>query len=716
LVAVHDQGLLHRDLKPANVMLDGRGQALLTDFGLAGLATEIAASDVRSGTPAYMSPEQLSGKEVTVRSDIYALGLVLYEIFTGKRPFEANTLAELIRAQNQSAPTNPSTLVRDMEPAVESVILRCLDPEPSRRPSSALAVAAALPGGDPLAAALAAGETPSPQMVAAAGEGAGLSPRIAVPLFLAVVAGIVVSAAMALRSDALQQVAPEYSPDVLSQKARDLIQKLGYNGHPVDDASGFNWDGEVIGYASSHDKPSPRWPSIVTGRPSPLQFWYRQGESTLLGTQFHNDLLTPGMVRPDDPPPIESGMIGLVLDPQGRLVKFETVPEQLEQVGAAASPPDWNTLFTAAGLDQTQFHSTEPLWTWLATSDTRLAWAGTWPGSGRPLRVEAAGLRGKPVAFALISPWTKPQRMPDTGSGGRAGWYFAILACLAVLVCLGAGWLARRNMVHGRGDRRSAFRLAVWMFCLTMAAWLGRMHFVASVGTVAMFLVAICTAIFYGVFLWTLYLALEPFVRRYWPQTLIGCTNLLTGNTRDPVVGRDVLLGALLGVILTLISRLSSLRGGEPVTAITDLLSGTRSALGFVFTVAPYSVRNALMFFFLLFLCRVILRNQWLAAAAWVAVFGCINALNSNDLLFDLPLSLLLYAVSAFFVLRWGLLVMMVGNFVDLVLNSTPVAWHPSAWYFGNIVLSFLLIVALAAWGFRASIAGRSLWKQDLFG
>jgi serine/threonine protein kinase len=191
LAAAHEKGVLHRDLKPANVMLDGRGQALLTDFGLAGLATEIAASDVRSGTPAYMSPEQLTGKEVTVRSDIYALGLVLYEIFTGKRPFEANTLAELIRAQNQSAPTNPSTLVRDMEPAVESVILRCLDPEPSRRPSSALAVAAALPGGDPLAAALAAGETPSPQMVAAAGEGAGLSPRIAVPLFLAVVAGIV---------------------------------------------------------------------------------------------------------------------------------------------------------------------------------------------------------------------------------------------------------------------------------------------------------------------------------------------------------------------------------------------------------------------------------------------------------------------------------------------------------------------------------------------
>ena len=717
LAAAHEKGVLHRDLKPANVMLDGRGQVLLTDFGLAGLATEIAGADVRSGTPAYMAPEQLAGKEVTVRSDIYALGLVLYEIFTGKRPFEANSLAELMRAQTQTPPTHPSTLVRDLDPAVEKVILRCIDPDPARRPGSALAVAAALPGGDPLAAALAAGETPSPQMVAAAGEGAGLSPGIALALLLAVIAGVVGSAVLALRSDALQMVAPEYSPEILSQRARDLLQKLGYNAHPVDDASGFNWDDPFIDYASSHDKPSPNWAAIVSQRPPLLRFWYRQAESPLLSSEFHNDLLTPGIVRPEDPAPVESRMIGLVLDPQGRLIRLEAVPAELQQPAtAAAPPPDWSVLFAAAGLDQNAFHPTEPLWTWLATSDSRSAWTGAWPDSGRPLRVEAAALRGKPVAFALISPWTKPQRMPDTGSTGRVGWYFVILAALAVLICFGAGWLARRNLVRGRGDRRGAFRLAAWMFCVMLAAWFGRMHFAATIGTVGIFLIAVCTAIFYGFFLWTLYLALEPFVRRYWPQTLIGLTNLLSGNARDPVVGRDVLLGALLGVTLTLISRLSSLRGCAPVTEATDLLSGTRSALGLVFTYAPYAVRNALMFFFLLFLFRVVLRNQWVAAAAWVLVFGSLNALNSSDLLFDLPLSLLVYALTAFFVLRWGLLALAAGNFVANVLGATAIAWHPSAWYFGNIVLTFLLIVALPVWGFRASIAGRRLWKQDLFG
>ncbi len=206
LAAAHEKGVLHRDLKPGNVMLDARGQVLLTDFGLAGLADQIAGAEVRNGTPAYMAPEQLSGKEVTARSDIYALGLVLYEIFTGRRPFEASTLAELVRAQTDTTPTSLTSLVRDLDPAVERVILRCLDPEPSRRPSTALAVAAALPGGDPLAAALAAGETPSPQMVAAAGEGVGLAPKIAISLLAVVILCLAGYYALAVRRSALERI------------------------------------------------------------------------------------------------------------------------------------------------------------------------------------------------------------------------------------------------------------------------------------------------------------------------------------------------------------------------------------------------------------------------------------------------------------------------------------------------------------------------------
>ena len=140
LAAAHDRGVIHRDLKPANLMLDSTGRIRITDFGLAGIAATIQGAEVRAGTPAYMAPEQLAGKEVTIKSDLYSLGLVLYEILTGKRAFEATTLPELMRLREESSPTSPSSLVRDLDPLLERVIMRCLEKDPALRPSSALQV------------------------------------------------------------------------------------------------------------------------------------------------------------------------------------------------------------------------------------------------------------------------------------------------------------------------------------------------------------------------------------------------------------------------------------------------------------------------------------------------------------------------------------------------------------------------------------------------
>src|SRR5262249_60775075 len=107
---------------------------------------------------------------------ISSLGLVLSELYTGRQAFEGVALTELRREHAGDPPPSPSAISPGFDPAVERVILRCLEKEPSARPHSAAQVAAALPGGDPLAAAIAAGETPSPEMVAAAGEEGALSP------------------------------------------------------------------------------------------------------------------------------------------------------------------------------------------------------------------------------------------------------------------------------------------------------------------------------------------------------------------------------------------------------------------------------------------------------------------------------------------------------------------------------------------------------------
>ena len=170
-----------------------------------------------AGTPAYMAPEQLAGREVTVRErHLSRSGLVLYEIFTGKRAFEAKTIAELrAHARRRRRSRRRRASCATLDPAIERAILRCLERDPARRPASALAVSAALPGGDPLAAALAAGETPSPEMVAAAGGGRGaaahgLGVLAAILVVLAVLVGLRgrASTATSRRSAAVLRIAP----------------------------------------------------------------------------------------------------------------------------------------------------------------------------------------------------------------------------------------------------------------------------------------------------------------------------------------------------------------------------------------------------------------------------------------------------------------------------------------------------------------------------
>ena len=236
------------------------------------------------------------------------MGLVFYELFTGRRAFTATTVAELVSQHENLAIAPPSSLVSALDPAIEQVILRCLAPEPDRRPASALAVSAGLPGGDPLAAALAAGETPSPEMVAAAGEGAGLSARVAWPVFLAVLAGIAAAFWMALRTSPLDRMRPELTTEVLAQKARDAVRQLVLGRRrPRDEAAGFRWIDSLVRHAVDHDKPAADWNRFYTQRPSPLEFWYRQSHEPLTAVMFHNDLLTPGLVDDGNPPPIVSG-------------------------------------------------------------------------------------------------------------------------------------------------------------------------------------------------------------------------------------------------------------------------------------------------------------------------------------------------------------------------------------------------------------------------
>ena len=158
---------------------------------------------------------------------------------------------------------------------MERVILRCLEEDPASRPATALAVAAALPGGDPLAAALAAGETPSPQMVAASGETAGLRPRVAVICLGAMLLGLAFTIYSVHYSALGQNGAGTDSRSSHSEVARD-IARLGYGGRPADSAYGLDFDSDFQDYVEKNDKPPPHWDAVLAARPSLLQYWYRQ--------------------------------------------------------------------------------------------------------------------------------------------------------------------------------------------------------------------------------------------------------------------------------------------------------------------------------------------------------------------------------------------------------------------------------------------------------
>ena len=203
------------------------------------------------------------------------------------------------------------------------MILRCLEKDPAGRPASALAVAAALPGGDPLAAALAAGETPSPEMVADAGGAGGLRPLIAVSLLAFVVAGLLTATWFRDRFAVEGLVPLPKPPEALVVEAREILEIAGLDGNRVDSARGFTYDDDYIAFLEAQELTVSEWEVLSTVRPAPIYFWYRESPAHLVASDFvSNDEYQ--FVSPDDPPWTLEGMAGVWLDPDGTLRRLSS--------------------------------------------------------------------------------------------------------------------------------------------------------------------------------------------------------------------------------------------------------------------------------------------------------------------------------------------------------------------------------------------------------
>jgi protein kinase-like protein len=700
-------------LKPANIMIDGHGRVRITDFGLAIAASDEAqqAGDV-SGTPAYMAPEQLAGRGASVRSDIYALGLVLYEVLSGKRAFTAPTIADLRDQKEQFTPTAPSEIRAGIDPVVERLVMRCMDRDPRARPASLVQLATALPGGDPLAAAIAAGETPSPELVAASGSKEGLRPGVAVMLLVFIAIGATFLVAMNPKTAWIDQIRLERTPEALVDRARELVKKIGYAPAPADRAHGFQYDPSFLRYVEA-DKKTRRADLEAF---LPAFFWYRESPRPLqrLSLNFREFGGFFTSVTTQDPPLGWPGEIRLRLDGSGRLWSLEVIPPEQDPTPLAPITPDWAVLFAEASLEMSTWQPSTPQWNPNTYADTRAAWQGSFPERPDvPLRVEAAAYRGKPVSFSIVGPWTQSLRSSVSGIT-TAQTIGGILSTLVLAALIGGGlFFASRNLRIGRGDRRGAWRLATVTLALSGAVWLLVEHHVAGFGELSLFFSFASWALSGSGFMWVMYVALEPFVRRRWPYMLVSWTRVLSGAWRDPLVGRDVLIGCAAGVasrvgvhlILLASSDLELPVGLEPILGtpffLAGLLEGARSA-----------INSGLAILFLFFFLRAVIRIQWLAVVTALLLTSLAIALPvpGYSPWVDAVIGLILVSVFLWVLVSFGLVALIVSVFTSFLFVSYPMTFR-STWYASYGYAALAVVAAIALYGFRTALGERPILR-----
>jgi len=620
--------------------------------------------------------------------------------------------------KESATPTAPSEIARDMDPVIERVILRCMEKDPRQRPASVAQVVAALPGGDPLAAAIAAGETPSPEMVAASGSKEGLKPWVAWACLAFVIAGVCAAAFLLDELPLYRRVEIENSPEVMAASAREILKKAGYPQRPLDSASGFSIDFECLSYVRENDRTAGRWDRIPS---SVIGFWYRQSPRSLV------HWLAPGYmgygIEAEYLPLTFTGETRVELDARGRLTSFEAVPPERDESGDESRIPDWTALFDAAGLEPAKWIPVAPSWNPPLYADTRTAWTGVHPDRPElPMRIEAAAYRGKPVFWRLIAPWNNPSRMaPSSPSpADKAAHLLAII--LVIILTLAGAFFARRNLRLGRGDRKSATRLACLVLILFAAEWIVGEHHVPELEEFSLFLMSFSWALLVAGFLWLLYIALEPFVRRRWPGALVSWSRLFAGDFRDPLVGRDLLVGCVIGIALCLLEGVSNNLAswiGVPEAPFTvggsefQSLLGTRAVMDQILLLPVVSLFWGLATLFLLFLFRVLLRREWLAAGTFIVVLTAFLGLGS-----DSPVTWVFYALKCGFVcfllVRFGLLANTAHYATYFFLWFFPITPQLSAWYSGIGLAAVVLVLAFAAYAFHTSLGGHPVFQARL--
>jgi hypothetical protein len=273
---------------------------------------------------------------------------------------------------------------------------------------------------------------------------------------------------------------------------------------------------------------------------------------------------------------------------------------------------------------------------------------------------------------------------------------------------------------RGRGDRQGAFRVAAFIFIAEFLGWALAAHFFPNAGEEYGAFISGCgQALYVAGFMWVLYLAVEPYVRRRWPGMLISWTRVLSGNLRDSRVGRDIMLGALGGAAMAIIQNgLNALPAWFRVDQILPIapsrlvLGAPANMLAALGVQSSLAVQWALATISFLLVARVIMRRDWLAVIVSSVCLAMV-VLGADNIVLAVTAALLCSLVVFGLLFRYGLLSVAVTLFFYFVLRRWPLTLDVSQWFVWRSVLAMSLLIAITVYAFLTINAGRAFFAES---
>ena len=440
---------------------------------------------------------------------------------------------------------------------------------------------------------------------------------------------------------------------------------------------------------SGSPSPAPAPPALpwLDHGPPLHAFWLRESDAPLL--QGSGPLLALG------DPPFARGELAIELDHKGRLYSLRADPE----AQLPPRPVDWHPLLLAAGFDPSKLTPSAPRTIPPVYADARAAWSGVYPDDPRvPVTIEAAMRGGTPVFFSVSGPWADPSSVRRVAFGSPA---LVVFLASMVIAALGAScFLAWRNVRANRVDRRGVARLAAFVFAITFVAFLLLAHHALAFSReVTLLRMAGAEAALWAALYSLLYVAIEPYFRRRWPERLISWVRLLGGGVHDPLVGRDVLVGVTAGLLHATIA---SLTPGTLLYGETESLRGFGAGAALLLECATRAMLDGLVITTLLVLLTMLLRKRTAVAIALFLV-QAVGYVLASRALSVLPLLLLLGVILTFVLVRVGLLAFVVTQMVFRCVFFWQTPASADDWYFAQGVMSLVFVIALAFYAARVA-------------